>query len=435
MASLIHEKNGTHRICFAGQDKRRRTLRLPKMPKKAAQGTFHKVEHLISYQCSKAAIDPETAAWLSTIGDELHDRIARAGLASKRSDTQTTLEKYLDAFIAGKGSMQESTRVTYGHTKRNLIDFLGANKLLREITAGDAEEFREYLVGLKLSDATCRRRVAMAKQFFARAAKKKLIAENPFSDIKGLSVRGNDARRFMVTDKMIGQLMAILPSAEWRLAVVMARYGGVRVPSELFPLSWADIDWDKQRIKITSPKTANKGKPYRFIPLWEKIRPHLEQCFEQAASGELYVFSQLRLFGQAGRDRGGQTKGTNLRTQLNRFIVKAGLSIWDKPWQNMRASRATELIHRHPAHLVNAWLGHTEAVAKEHYRNVLDSDYSDALVQESASQKLAQNAAQLESVIVGQPKFSDLLALVNPQQFPSVTNNDYACTNVQIGPV
>lgn len=277
--------------------------------------------------------------------------------------------------------------------------------------------------------------MAIAKQFFARTAKKKLIPENPFSDIKGLSVRGNDERRFMVTDAMIDQLMVVLPSAEWRLAVVMARYGGVRVPSELFPLSWADIDWDKKRIKITSPKTANKGKPYRFIPLWEKIRPHLDQCFHQAEPGTLYVFPQLRKFGQAGRDRGGQTKGTNLRTQLNRFIVKAGLTIWDKPWQNMRASRATELIHRHPAHLVNAWLGHTEAVAQEHYRHVLDSDYSDALAQESTAPKLAQNVAQLESVIVGRPKFSDLLALANPQQFPGATNYDYQCTSVQVGPV
>lgn len=74
-------------------------------------------------------------------------------------------------------------------------------------------------------------------------------------------------------------------------------------------------------------------------------------------------------------------------------------------------------------------------MAQEHYRHVLDSDYSDALAQESAAQKLAQNVAQLESVIDRGGKFSNLLALVNPQQFPGETNYYYACTNVQVGPV
>ena len=34
----------------------------------------------------------------------------------------------------------------------------------------------------------------------------------------------------------------------------------------------------------------------------------------------------------------------------------------------MRSTRATELIEEYPAHMVNAWMGHTEAVAMEHYR-------------------------------------------------------------------
>ena len=36
----------------------------------------------------------------------------------------------------------------------------------------------------------------------------------------------------------------------------------------------------------------------------------------------------------------------------------------------MRSTRATELIEIYPAHVVNAWMGHTEAVAMAHYRQV-----------------------------------------------------------------
>ena len=49
--------------------------------------------------------------------------------------------------------------------------------------------------------------------------------------------------------------------------------------------------------------------------------------------------------------------------------------LWEKPFQNMRSSRATELIAIYPAHVVNAIMGHTEAVAMAHYRQVLDSDF------------------------------------------------------------
>ena len=41
----------------------------------------------------------------------------------------------------------------------------------------------------------------------------------------------------------------------------------------------------------------------------------------------------------------------------------------------MRASRATELVAMFPAHVVNKIMGHTEAVALAHYRQVLDSDF------------------------------------------------------------
>jgi integrase len=51
------------------------------------------------------------------------------------------------------------------------------------------------------------------------------------------------------------------PDWEWRLLVALARFGGFRVPSEATRLRWQDIDWDRERIKIRSPKAEHhKGK-------------------------------------------------------------------------------------------------------------------------------------------------------------------------------
>src|SRR5262249_18781856 len=55
-----------------------------------------------------------------------------------------------------------------------------------------------------------------------------------------------------------------------------------------------------------------------------------------------------------------------------------------KPFVNMRASCATELAQTHPAYVVTAWLGHSQAVAEAHYWQVTEDHFK----------KAAQNPAQ-----------------------------------------
>ena len=69
----------------------------------------------------------------------------------------------------------------------------------------------------------------------------------------------------------------------------------------------------------------------------------------------------------------------NLRTQLLRIIAKAGLKPWPKLFQNLRASRATELAAEHPAHVAADWLGHSTTIADKHYWQVTDADFDRAI--------------------------------------------------------
>ena len=55
-----------------------------------------------------------------------------------------------------------------------------------------------------------------------------------------------------------------------------------------------------------------------------------------------------------------------------------------KLWQNLRASRATELAGVFPGHVASAFLGHSERVAQKHYWQVTDEDFK----------KRAQNTTQ-----------------------------------------
>ncbi len=103
----------------------------------------------------------------------------------------------------------------------------------------------------------------------------------------------NTARAFYVTREATEKIIAACPDAEWRLIVALARYGGLRTPSETFALTWADVDWEHNRIRVPSPKTAcHAGRESRMLPLFPELRPHLEAVFDEAEPGTIHVIDQ-----------------------------------------------------------------------------------------------------------------------------------------------
>ena len=61
-----------------------------------------------------------------------------------------------------------------------------------------------------------------------------------------------------------------------------------------------------------------------------------------------------------------------------KIIRRAGLEPWERVFQNLRASRQTELSQHFPAHVVCGWMGNSEAVAGEHYLHTTDADFQKA---------------------------------------------------------
>ena len=61
-----------------------------------------------------------------------------------------------------------------------------------------------------------------------------------------------------------------------------------------------------------------------------------------------------------------------------RIIRRAGASAWPKLFQNLRASRETELAADYPPHVVCAWIGNSALIAQKHYLQVTESDFERA---------------------------------------------------------
>src|SRR5262249_12743903 len=143
-------------------------------------------------------IDEATASWLGKIGPELYDKLAAVGLVAGRTKPENaTLGAWLESYVAMRSDVKGSTATVYGHTKRNLIEHFGTNKPLADITAFDADAFRIWLRG-KVGENTAKRRCGIAKQFFRAAIRKRLIAESPFADMKGISIQSNAERFYFV---------------------------------------------------------------------------------------------------------------------------------------------------------------------------------------------------------------------------------------------
>ena len=383
MASLCKDANGNKRIIFVDTDGKRKPIRLGKMPMEAARQIKTKVEHLVGAKTSRCAWNAETALWVSELDTVLADKLAAVGLIPRRNAPEskranTHLGDFVKSYIAGReADAKPNTLSNLRQAERFLIQFLESEKLIREVTPGDADEYRRWLAD-KVGDNTARRHLGRAKQFFRAALRKRLIVENPFGDMKGLSVRENKSREFFVSREDAEKVLSACPDSQWRLLFALARYAGLRTPSEPLALTWGDVDWEQSKLRVPGVKTAE-----RFVPLFPELRPHLEQAWDEAAPGATFIITRYR------------DRNSNLRTQLERIIRKAGLKPWGKPFQNLRSTRETELVNDgYDIRDACDWLGNSPSIALRHYLQRSDAGFKRATGESEAARIQARNPAQ-----------------------------------------
>ncbi len=382
MASLSTDAQGNRTVQFIAADGKRRSIRLGKLSLQIAREIKTKVQSLSGAAFARVGWDKETAEWVGGLESVLHDKLANAGLIPKRTGFRiATLGAFIDEYLAKRTDIKPRTRINLEQVRRNLVNYFGADKPLSDVTEGDADEWRLWMATeekkgdkttkRRLGDNTIRRHCGRARQLFRAAVKRRLIASNPFGDMKGITVQANRTREYFVSRADARKVIDACPDAQWRLLFALSRFGGLRCPSEHLALRWADVDLPAGRMTVHSPKTEHhEGKASRVVPIFPELRPYLETVWDEAAEGAEFVITKCR------------DVNANLRTQLQRIIARAGLTPWPKLFQNLRSTRQTELAEQFPAHVVCQWIGNSEAVAREHYLQVTQ-DHLDRAVRET----------------------------------------------------
>ena len=125
----------------------------------------------------------------------------------------------------------------------------------------------------------------------------------------------NRARDYFVSRDEAAKVLDACPDAQWQLLFALSRYGGLRCPSEHLALTWGDVDWERGRITVRSPKTEHhEGQGERVIPLFPELRPYLEAVLDELL--EDFDPKAKRLSEQPVITRY-RDANANLRTQLD----------------------------------------------------------------------------------------------------------------------
>lgn len=352
----------------------RRTMRFDRLSKREFEQVRFRCKRMVAFQLAKEPYDRETLTWIEGLTDYIRKKLMRSGLIAtkERALLEERINRFIDSRAAvnpktGRSFSKPSTLQVFKRCRKKLLAFFGGDKPVCNITKGHAREWHRWMMTELGSENTVRRQTGIAKQFFEEFVDHKLIDENPF---KGLpcSVQANRTRDFFISEADSMQVLEWCPDLEWKLIFSLARWGGLRVPSEVFRLKLSDVDWERHRMTVNSPKTEHHaGKESRVIPIFPELRPHLEAVFDAAEEGQVYFVKRNRI------------GSTNLRTRFEKIIRRAGLKPWPKLFQNLRATRETELADRFPIQTVVSWIGNSEPIAKKNYLQVREEHFSAAV--------------------------------------------------------
>jgi integrase len=339
MASVISDPNGHRRVQWMGAGGKRQQIRLGQLDKRTAERIKFKIESLVSAVATGILVDDETRAWVDGLGDQFHQRLASVGLVKPRQHGD--LKNFFEQFIASKSACSDNTRRNIDQSRRWFFKHFSENTHLRAVTKADADAFHSFFKASLTSSNSVNTIIKKVKQAFGEAVDRDLIPVNPFRHIKS-PIRSNPERMEFVLAEWTQPILDACPTVEWKVIFVMARYAGVRVPSELQNFIWGDILWDQDRIRIRDAKRSRPGKPViRLVPMFPEIKPVLAEAYELADEGSVQVYPHAN------------SSSANLRTQMHRIIKKAGLTPWQRTFQNMRSTRETELAEHFPMHVVN----------------------------------------------------------------------------------
>jgi len=336
------------------------------------------VEKLLAAKILNQTPNTETLLWLNGLPPLTYERLAARGLAPRRNidphglRLRNFLEKYREQ--RRQEGLSEASLDKISKTSALLTAFFGEQTPIEQITPDAAKDWRASLYRGERkkhrSEATVRGHCRDAKKMFNDAVERELIARNPFAKLKSAAVSGTEDR--YVTPEEAERILECCPNLQWRVLFGLARWAGLRCPSETHSLTWRDVDWERGRLTVYAPKTDQT----RLVPIEPRLLVLLQDAFDAAQEGEARIVVTL--------------PRNNRHRTFARIRHAAGVPSWRDLFQTLRRSCEMEWSAKYPQHAVSAWIGHSLEVSGRHYLRTTDH-LLDLAAEKSAAESAAAN--------------------------------------------
>jgi len=319
--------------------------------------------------------------WLRNLPPVQFDRIHRTGLLDRTSipSRMLSLSDWVTDWLGSVAvNCSKRTHELYEQSAALFIEFHGRDVCLAGLTRSDADRWNDSLVSSGISMASVRRHIRQLKVCMNAAIRLDILVTNPFDRIESASIAAKRERILPDDESML--VLNALPSTGYKLLFALARFGGLRSPSETMTIIWECIDFDQDRMEVFAPKTGQT----RLVPILPQLRAVLEQAAKETdeLTGPVLTISA----------------NNHARTIAN-AARRAGVKPWSKTFQTLRQSFETILSERFPEHVVAAWTGHSVEVSRTHYLTMRDEYFTEAARRSTKRSTHARNEGQLDETV------------------------------------
>ncbi|MGY8770913.1 MAG: tyrosine-type recombinase/integrase, partial [Pirellulales bacterium] len=336
----------------------------------------------------KEPLSRQLKSWLKGMAKVIRDRLVKIvglehleGVSEATQAPRMSLKAFSEFVVTNyyqrrentaddrSGYVAESTRNNMILTCKAVVEHFG-DVPLKSINTGQIDLWKNELMTTK-KKATVAGYLKKFKRLMSLAKRHKHIDQNPFIDDEGklqikIPSQINEDRKCYVPPDQVQQLLDVCTTS-LKAVVVLSRYCGLRVPSEVSKLKWSDIDWHKRTLKAN----RQKNKRVSIQPLLPIVFDHLKELWEASLSREEFIFSNY-----AKNPDEAKAIGQTLR----RILKANNQEVWPKITNNLRASLSTDLKNQGlPNKAVNAWLDHSETVASDHYDLITTAEFNKAI--------------------------------------------------------
>lgn len=289
-----------------------------------------------------------------------------------------------------KGQRSDATLDDQNRALRFFENFIGGSVLLSKIKPRQAEAFIAHRLSTVPSVSTVNKDIRTLRSIFNLAIEpREYLAEgqNPFAKMKERKTTENEVRYVEIKEYLA--LMDKAKNLWWRGLLSIAYGSGLR-RNEILNLTWKDIDFENQLIKVVAKKSSKKilewdpkGRRNRIVPMSDENCQLLVDLHAQAKEHYPYIFiSPQRLKRIRERQKIGDwdTRSQVINNLDRNFrLLRSKVGIEECVLHDLRRSAITNWAKKIPIQVVQQLAGHEDiSTTRKYYLAVRSEDLASA---------------------------------------------------------